>query len=148
MAYPKTYHAWRRSTTPYPLSLVLSTETLPDKLGAKDVLIRIHAVSLNYRDVAMLQEGAYPVPVEDGGVTGNDCAAEVIAIGDQVTKFVIGDHVAATNNLLSLTGDERSMDELALGGNSPGTLRQYAIFKEEVLVRLPAHLSWEEVCRT
>jgi NADPH:quinone reductase-like Zn-dependent oxidoreductase len=148
MAYPKTYHAWRRSTTPYPRSLVFSTETLPSKLESKDVLIKIHAVSLNYRDVAMLQEGAYPVPVEDGGVTGSDSAAEVIAIGDQVTKFVIGDHVAATNNLLSLTGDEREMDELALGGNGPGTLRQYAVFKEELLVRLPAHLSWEEVCGT
>lgn len=50
MSYPKTYRAWRRSAKPYPLKLVLSTETLPDELGANDVLIRIHAVSLNYRD--------------------------------------------------------------------------------------------------
>jgi NADPH:quinone reductase-like Zn-dependent oxidoreductase len=146
MSYPKTYDAWRRSTNPFPRSLALSTETLPGKLEAKDVLIRVHAVSLNYRDVAMLQEGGYPAPVEDGGITGSDCAAEVIAVGDEVTKFVVGDHVAPTINLLSLSGDEREMDEVALGGNGPGTLRQYAIFEEEVLVKLPPHLTWEEVC--
>jgi NADPH:quinone reductase-like Zn-dependent oxidoreductase len=146
MSYPKTYDAWRRSTTPFPRSLVLSTETLPEKLEAKDVLIRVHAVSLNYRDVAMLKEGGYPLTVEDGGITGTDCAAEVIAIGNEVTKFVIGDHVAPTSDLLSLSGKEREMDEFSLGSNRPGTLRQFAIFEEEVLVKLPAHLTWEEVC--
>jgi NADPH:quinone reductase-like Zn-dependent oxidoreductase len=50
MSYPKTYRAWRRGAKPYPLKLVLSTEALPDTLSANDVLIRIHAVSLNYRD--------------------------------------------------------------------------------------------------
>jgi NADPH:quinone reductase-like Zn-dependent oxidoreductase len=145
MAYPKTYRAWRRSTTPYPRSLVLSKETLPDELGAKDVLIRIHAVSLNYRDGAMLQEGKYPVPVEDGGVSASDCAAEVVAVGSDVSKFAIGDRVAPTVDLMNLTGDERTMDSIALGGNGPGSLREYAVFEESVLARLPSHLSWEEV---
>jgi NADPH:quinone reductase-like Zn-dependent oxidoreductase len=124
MAYPKTYRAWRRSTTPYPRSLVLSKETLPDELGAKDVLIRIHAVSLNYRDGAMLQEGKYPVPVEDGGVSASDCAAEVVAVGSDVSKFAIGDRVAPTVDLMNLTGDERTMDSIALGGNGPGFRRE------------------------
>jgi NADPH:quinone reductase-like Zn-dependent oxidoreductase len=126
MSYPKTYRAWRRSTTPYPRTLVLSTETLPDEFGARDVLIRIHAVSLNYRDVAMLREGGYPVEVEDGGVSGSDCAAEVVAIGSEVTKFELGDRVAPTVDLLGLTGEER-------------------VFEEKTLVKLPKHLSWEEV---
>jgi NADPH:quinone reductase-like Zn-dependent oxidoreductase len=145
MSYPKTYRAWRRSATPYPLSLVSSTERLPEKLGPHDTLIKIHAVSLNYRDHAMLQEGGYPIPVEVGGVSGSDCAAEVVAIGDSATKFSIGDRVAPTVDLLCLTGDEREMDFLALGGNGPGTLQEYAIFDEHVLVKLPSHLSWEEV---
>jgi NADPH:quinone reductase-like Zn-dependent oxidoreductase len=145
MSYPKTYRAWRRSTTPYPRTLVLSTETLPDEFGARDVLIRIHAVSLNYRDVAMLREGGYPVEVEDGGVSGSDCAAEVVAIGSEVTKFELGDRVAPTVDLLGLTGEEREMNEISLGGNGPGTMREYAVFEEKTLVKLPKHLSWEEV---
>jgi NADPH:quinone reductase-like Zn-dependent oxidoreductase len=147
MSYPTNYRVWRRSTTPYPRTLVLSTETLPNELGAKDVLIRIHAVSLNYRDVAMLREGGYPVDVEDGGVSGSDCAAEVVATGSDVTKFGLGDRVAPTIDLLSLTGEEREMNEIALGGNGPGTMREYAIFEEKTLVKLPKHLSWEEVHR-
>jgi NADPH:quinone reductase-like Zn-dependent oxidoreductase len=93
----------------------------------------------------MLQENKYPVPVEDGGVSASDCAAEVIAIGSNVTKFTIGDRVAPTVDLMNLTGDERVMDSIALGGNGPGTLREYAIFEEKVLARLPSYLSWEEV---
>lgn len=145
MSYPKTYQSWRRTAPPYPLHIVAATETLPDKLGALDVLIRIHAVSLNYRDVAMLQEHAYPVPVDAGGISASDCAAEVVAIGESVRKFSIGDRVAPTIDLMSLTGDEQDVQPIALGGIGPGVLREYAIFEEKVLVRLPQHLSWEEV---
>lgn len=145
MSYPKTYHSWRRSTGPFPRRVVLSTDALPDKIGDHEVLIRIHAVALNYRDIAMLQEGAYPVPVEDGGISASDCAAEIIAVGSQVSSFAIGDHVAPTIDLLSLTGRERNSKTLPLGGEGPGLLREYAVFEEKVLVKLPKHLSWEEV---
>jgi NADPH:quinone reductase-like Zn-dependent oxidoreductase len=145
MTYPNTYHAWRRTALPYPLSIVRTKESLPDTLGAHDVLIRIHAVSLNYRDVAMLREGDYPVPVEDGGVSASDCAAEVIAIGDQVSCFKKGDHVAPILDLENLTGEERDISGLALGGGGPGVLREYAVFEEKYLVQLPEHLPWEEV---
>lgn len=114
-------------------------------LGKYDVLIRIHVVSLNYRDVAMLQEGKYPAPVKDGGISASDCAAEVVSIGSSVSKFALGDHVAPTIDLVVLTSEERDMRSVALGGIGPGTLREYAIFEEKVLVKLPAHLSWEEV---
>jgi NADPH:quinone reductase-like Zn-dependent oxidoreductase len=145
MSYPKTYRAWRRSATPFPRTLILSNETIPKTLGTNDVLIRIHAVSLNYRDVAMLQEGKYPAPVEDGGVSASDCAAEVVAIGSGVKKFRLGDHVAPTIVLGILTGEERDVDDVTLGSTGPGTLREYAVFDEKVLVKLPHHLTWEEV---
>ncbi|KAF2825929.1 NAD(P)-binding protein [Ophiobolus disseminans] len=144
MTYPRTCRAWRRSTTPFPRHLVLSTETLPETLGANDVLIRIHAVSLNYRDVAMLEEGKYPVPVEHGGISASDCAAEVVDVGPGVTKFAAGEHVTVTVDLLSLTLDDREMSQVALGGNGPGTLREFAVFEDKVLVKLPSHLSWVE----
>jgi D-arabinose 1-dehydrogenase-like Zn-dependent alcohol dehydrogenase len=145
MAYPKTTRSWRRTASPYPLSIVLSKETLPGKLGPQDVVIRIHAVSLNYRDVAMLREGGYPVLVETGGICASDCAAEVVAVGAKASKFKIGDRVAPTVDLENLTGEERDTDPVALGGNGPGVLREYAVFEEKFLVKLPNHLSWEEV---
>ncbi|KAF1355750.1 NAD(P)-binding protein [Lizonia empirigonia] len=144
MAYPRTTRSWRRTIPPYPLSIVPSVETLSGTLGPHDVVIRVHAVSLNYRDVAMLREGAYPIPVEAGGICASDCSAEVVALGSEATKFKIGDHVAPTVDLENLTGEERDVDSIALGGLGPGVLREYGVFEEKYLVKLPAHLSWEE----
>ncbi len=131
--------------TPYPLSITCSNETLLENLGPHDVVIRIHAVSLNYRDVAMLREGDYPIPVDAGGICASDAAAEIVASGSEVSKFQIGDRVAPTVDLQALTGEEHDIDAVALGGNGPGVLAEYAVFEEKYLVKLPDHLSWEEV---
>jgi NADPH:quinone reductase-like Zn-dependent oxidoreductase len=148
MSYPQTYHAWRRTTGPYPHTIRLSTESLPGELGPNEVLVRIHAVGLNYRDTAMLQGGKYPVPVEEGGISGSDCAAEVVAVGPKVQRFVVGDRVAPTVDSNNLTDNERNAEVIALGGNRPGVLREYAVFGEKVLVKLPKGMSWEEVCQS
>ncbi|KAF2627420.1 NAD(P)-binding protein [Macroventuria anomochaeta] len=144
MSYPRTARSWRRTALPYPLSIVPSTETLPEILGPHDVVIRIHAVSLNYRDVAMLREGGYPVPVDAGGICASDASAEVVALGPEASRFKIGDIVAPTIDLEALTGEERDIDSTALGGNGPGVLTEYAVFEDKYLVKLPSHLSWEE----
>lgn len=166
MSYPKTYRAIRRTAKPYPLAIEITNETIPKSLGPNDVVIRIHAASLNYRDVAMLHEGKwvlssfrlsfslgfypdkhhrYPVPVIDHGIEGSCCAAEIVAMGSAVERFTIGDRVTVTTNLNLLTGDERDAEVQALGGDVPGVLREYAVFEEKHLVLLPPHLSWEEV---
>jgi NADPH:quinone reductase-like Zn-dependent oxidoreductase len=62
-----------------------------------------------------------------------------------VSKFSLGDHVAPTIDLSALTGEERELQGVALGDLGPSTLCEYAIFEEQVLVKLPAHLSWEEL---
>ena len=127
------------------MSIVQSIETLPKSLGSHDVVLRIHAVSLNYRDVAMLHEGKYPVPVDTGGICASDAAGEVIALGSEVIKFKIGDRVAPTIDLEALTSDDRAIDSTVLGGNGPGVLTEYTVFEEKYIVKLPDHLSWEEV---
>lgn len=143
MALPKTYRAFRRTDGELPRNVRLSEETLPETLNANDVLIKIHAVSLNYRDVAMLH-GKYHVPVQDRGIAASDCAAEVVAFGSAVQDFTPGDRVSPIFNLSSITGveDEASV---ALGGDAAGVLREYAVFDAKDLVRLPEYLSWEEV---
>ncbi|PPJ56256.1 hypothetical protein CBER1_06355 [Cercospora berteroae] len=142
MALPTTYRAFRRTEGDLPHTVKLSEEKLPQTIEPHDVLIKFHAVSLNYRDVAMLN-GKYPVEVEDRGIPASDCAAEVVAVGSDVTNFKKGDHVAPIFNLSSLTGHEDDGGK-ALGGDVPGVLREYAVFDESVLVHLPSHLSWEE----
>lgn len=133
MAYYRTTRSWRRTIPPYPLTIVPSVETLPKTLGPDDVVVRVHAVSLNYRD-AMLREGAYPIPVEASGICASDCSAEVVALGSEATKFKSGDHVAPTVDLENLTGEERDADSIALGGLGSGVLREHVVFEEKYLV--------------
>lgn len=143
MAAPQTYKAYRRSKGDIPKTIQLTTEEFPSALTPNEVLIRIHAVSLNYRDVAILH-GKYPSEFTEQGIPASDCAAEVISVGSEVQTFKIGDHVAPIFDLNNLDGTSDEMK--ALGGNAEGVLRQYAIFDQKVLFHLPKHLSWEEVC--
>ena len=130
------------------MRIELTTEpTLPpDGLGPHDVLIHVRAVSLNYRDVAMLR-GLYPFSMADHGIPTSDCAAEVAAVGSAVTEYAVGDRVAPIFALSNITGDEQDSAAVStsLGGEAQGVLREYAIFEDKVLVHLPKYLTWEEV---
>jgi NADPH:quinone reductase-like Zn-dependent oxidoreductase len=137
---PESYKAFRRTADGS--SVEIAEEKLPTSLEPDHVLIRIHAVSLNYRDVAMMN-GKYPVQVIDKGIPASDCAAEVISVGSKVSDFSPGDRVAPIFDLNTITGLEDGTK--VLGGDVDGVLRQYAVFDEKVLVHLPKHLSWEEV---
>ena len=146
-ALPQTYKAFRSAagtgTRANPTPLELVTEDLPTSLKPNEVLIRIHAVSLNYRDVAMMH-GLYPDRFTKPGVPASDCAAEVMALGREVSDFKVGDRVAPIFDLKNLEGIEEERE--FLGGAIDGVLRQYAVFDQSVLLHLPEHLSWEEVC--
>ena len=144
MTYPEKYQSIRRTTGDLPLTVEVATETLPKELGPNDVVIKVHAVSLNFRDVGMLN-GRYPVKVIDGGIVASDCAAEVVAVGQAVKDFKLGDHVAPVFDLNDLDPDVDA-SACALGGDVDGVLREYAVFEAKHLVQLPKYLSWEEVC--
>ncbi|KAI4634136.1 uncharacterized protein J4E88_008258 [Alternaria novae-zelandiae] len=150
MTYPSTYTAYRRSagqekaSRQNPLTLEQSQENLPQEkdLGPNDVVIKIHAVSLNYRDVAMLV-AEYPPAVTEQGIPCSDASAEVVGLGSAVKNFKVGDIVAPICN----QGDFHPTDDsisVAIGANGAGVLREYAVYQEKHLVHLPKHLSWEE----
>ncbi|KAK0757127.1 hypothetical protein N5P37_010656 [Trichoderma harzianum] len=142
MAIPETFKAYRRTTGAHPLTIVPTTETTPKNLGPKDVLIKIHSVSLNYRDVAMLS-GVYPANVVEKGIPASDAAAEVAAVGSAVQKFKVGDRVSPNFFVNFLTGEEEEPVQ-GLGGDVEGVLAEYRVFDENLLVGLPEYLSWDE----
>ncbi|KAI1772251.1 alcohol dehydrogenase [Hypoxylon cercidicola] len=142
MSWPKSYSAYRRSGGSVPQSLELTQEQLPDELGPHDVLLKIHAVSLNFRDAGMLH-GRYPMSVEENGIPTSDCAAEVIGVGKQVAGYKVGDRVTPIPDFSNLTGHEAAT-RVCIGANAPGVLREYAVYEDKYLVHLPKHLSWEE----
>lgn len=141
---PPTYQAFRRSPGETAKTIVQVTEPLPS-LQPQDVLIKVYAVSLNYRDVGMLH-GKYPVSVKDQGIPASDCAGKVVALGSGVSRVALEERVSPIFDLMYLEKPDLLGQVAQLGGNVDGVLRQYAVFHEDVLVRVPKHLSWEEVC--
>lgn len=136
MSLPTSARVYRR--TEDGKDIELSTESLPKTLSPSQVLIQIHAVSLNFRDVAMLND-RYPLPSDYRGIPCSDASATVISVGSSVTDFVAGDHVSPTFRWTTPDGMMRG-----LGGNFDGVLRDYAIFESEALVKNSGYLTHEE----
>ena len=69
------------------------TERERPRPGAGEILVRIHASSLNFHDYAVANG---TIPTADGRVLMSDGAGEVVEIGDGVGEFAVGDHVVST----------------------------------------------------
>jgi NADPH:quinone reductase-like Zn-dependent oxidoreductase len=124
-------------------SLELVDRPTPDP-GPGEVLIRIRAVSFNYRDLLMVK-GAYNPKMRLPRVPCSDGAGEVAAIGEGVTKWKSGDRVAGIFMQNWLDGPPTPAKvKGALGGDIDGVLAEYVVLKETGLVAIPAHLSFEE----
>ncbi|TFY79186.1 hypothetical protein EWM64_g4829 [Hericium alpestre] len=109
---------------------------------AHEVLVRIHAVSLNFRDFA-IPSGLYPFPIKDNVVPGSDMAGEVVSVGEGVEEFKIGDRVTANFDQTNWYGPQRNWHG-ALGAPIDGVLQQYRVFHEIGLLYVPKHLTYEE----
>lgn len=124
-------------------ALTFDTVTLPEP-GPNDVLIKMHAVSLNYRDL-MTVEGLYDPNIQRPRIPCSDGAGEVVAVGAGVSAFKVGDRVVAPFFLDWADGPPTfSAAGSALGGPIDGTLTTHALFPEKALVTIPEALSYEE----
>ncbi|MEX0745841.1 MAG: NAD(P)-dependent alcohol dehydrogenase [Phycisphaeraceae bacterium] len=124
------------------LTLTEAAEPVPQR---GQVLVRMRATSLNYRDL-MIVEGRYArAQVRPNLVPLSDGAGEVVAVGPDVTRFTPGDRVAGIFHQAWLAGEvSDAILGSALGGDLDGTLTEYRVFEAEGLVHLPSHLSYEE----
>lgn len=113
------------------------------KPGPTGMLIRVHAASINRRDI-MLLEGTYPLAAAPGVVPLSDGAGEVVAVGERVTRFTVGDRV--TGSYWPRWRAGRLAPDLIdqLGCTVDGMATEYAVLDEQSAVRVPDHLSWAE----
>jgi NADPH:quinone reductase-like Zn-dependent oxidoreductase len=123
--------------------LTLIDDLPTPKPNAGQVLVRVRATSLNYRDTAVVS-GRYPgqtlpmVPLSDG-------SGEVVEIGEGVTRVQVGDRVAGIFFQDWISGRlTREKIKSALGGAINGMLAEYVVLNQDGLVHLPAHLSYQE----
>jgi len=139
-----TQMQWRVTRADGSLNELRLVEVPIPLLGENEVLVRIYAVSLNFRDLMILR-GDYPFPLDLPVVPCSDGAGEVVAIGSKVKLWAKGDRVITLLSQAHLYGPATpAAMESGLGGSLDGTLRQYGAFNEQGLVRAPRNLDYRE----
>eukprot|EP01105_Mastigella_eilhardi_P023980 TRINITY_DN6146_c0_g1_i1.p1 TRINITY_DN6146_c0_g1~~TRINITY_DN6146_c0_g1_i1.p1 ORF type:complete len:4755 (+),score=1300.44 TRINITY_DN6146_c0_g1_i1:55-14265(+) len=102
-------------------SMILKSVVIPEHLLPGELLIRVVAASMNFRDV-MRAMGLYPAE-DDSSVVGLEAAGVVERVGAGVTDLAVGDEVVAIAN---------------------GTFASHFVARHEMCVRKPANLTMEE----
>jgi NADPH:quinone reductase-like Zn-dependent oxidoreductase len=123
--------------------LVLNPNRAEPKPGPGQLVMRLRAAALNYRDHGVVK-GAYGytkfpvIPLSDG-------AGEVIETGPGVTQFKIGDRITSTF-FVNWTGGRIPPDasKNSLGGMVDGVLAEHVLLAETGAIHMPAHLTFEE----
>ncbi|CAE6456178.1 unnamed protein product [Rhizoctonia solani] len=151
---PAVAQAWRlpvdQSSWDNHKSLQLrEVKVSPPKRG--EVLVRLHAAALNYRDILISHKtyarpsGYSTGPDGQGLILTCDGAGEVVALGEGVTEWKEGDRVHSLFYETWFEGPfKREYMGHTLGGTSSGCLAQYRVFTAESLLPIPTHLSYEE----
>ncbi|GIU82210.1 MAG: NAD(P)-dependent alcohol dehydrogenase [Acidobacteria bacterium] len=124
-------------------NLALVDREIP-KPSANEVLVKFHAVSLNYRDLLMVT-GRYNPNLKVPIVPCSDGAGEVVEVGKDVKRWKVGDRVMPIFMQGWIDGSiEYKKARTALGGDLDGCLREFGVFHEEGLVGIPENFSYEE----
>ena len=108
--------------------------------AAGEVLIRVRATSLNYRDLMLAGATREAiVPLSDG-------AGEVVAVGDEVTRFAVGDRVTGCffPNWIDGAGTPANTREALGGASTDGMLAELVALPERGIVHTPAHMTDDE----
>lgn len=120
------------------------TERPEPQLGAGQVLLKMRAWSLNYRDLLVVKGTYHPdlrlpfTPLSDG-------VGEVVAVGEGVSRVKTGDRVAGIFMQKWIDGPLTEVKaKSALGGAAPGVAAEYVVLDAEGVVPIPEHLTDEE----
>jgi len=120
--------------------LVLAEHEKPSP-AAGQVLVKVRAASLNYRDL-MVVRGLYNPRMKLPMVPLSDCAGVIEAVGPGVDRFAPGDPVAGIFMQGWQDGRiDRQKSNTALGGAIQGVLREWMVFDQSGIVRTPPHLT-------
>ena len=112
--------------------------------GAGEVLVRMRAASLNFRDLMMVR-GHYDPKLHLPRIPLSDGAGEVVEVGEGVTRFHVGDRVTGVFLQNWQEGSpSATKSRNALGGDVDGVLAEYVALPENGVLHFPEHLSYEE----
>lgn len=123
--------------------LILVDRPMPAP-GANQVLVKMRAWSLNYRDW-MTVTGRYNPRLKLPQIPLSDGAGEIVAIGSEVKTAKVGDRVTSAFFERWVSGeptDEKA--RTALGAGRDGVLAEYVVLHEEGVLTIPDHLTYAE----
>ncbi|MBN9146046.1 MULTISPECIES: zinc-dependent alcohol dehydrogenase family protein [unclassified Novosphingobium] len=113
--------------------------------GWGEVLIRVRACSLNFRDSAIVRGVYIGGPVAEDIVPFSDGAGEIVGLGDGVHDLALGDRVAGIFFQHWLEGPPNPGVGPALGaGGANGMLAEYVVLPAQGVIRIARTLSFEE----
>jgi NADPH:quinone reductase-like Zn-dependent oxidoreductase len=112
--------------------------------GRGQVLVKVHAVSLNYRDLLIVR-GQYNPKMALPRIPCSDGAGEVVEVGEGVDTVTVGQRVAGIFMQHWLEGSPTAESSRgALGGDVDGMLAEYVVLHQGGVVSVPDHLSFAE----
>lgn len=135
-------HSYRLDGSGGTECLVMRDEPEP-RPKPHEIVVRVRAASLNRRDT-MILNGTYPLPPRQSVVPLSDGAGDVVAIGEAVTRFAVGDRVTGSYFARWIDGRINAGLIDQLGCTLDGMLVEYAVLDEQWATRLPDHLEWHE----
>lgn len=131
-------------TSPTGLDALKPIQLDVPKPKRRQVLVKVHACSLNYRDLAIAL-GTYRMGSKPNLIPLSDGAGEVVEVGEDVVRAKPGDRVAGCF-FQRWPGGEASPAAAAsaLGGAVDGMLAEYVVLEEGGVVKIPDHLNYDE----
>ena len=132
---------------------ILKVKDIPEpKPKPNEVVFNVKAAALNYNDIWGMR--GQPVAVPLPHVSGSDAAGEVIAVGEEVTKFKVGDRVASHSNMscrvceACTDGREYDCTKRTIWGFQTGPLwgafSEITHLPEVNVVKIPDNVSYDE----
>jgi len=122
-------------------NMTIVEQDIPEPI-AGEVLVRWRATSLNFHDYLVAVGG---IPVDDGRVPMSDGAGEVVAVGDGVSRWKVGDKVVSLFFPNWKHGKPTAASTQIMSGDTiDGFAREYSCIDAESLTRMPGNLSYEE----
>jgi NADPH:quinone reductase-like Zn-dependent oxidoreductase len=124
-------------------NLKMTDRSVPEP-GPSQVLVKMHAWSLNYRDLLTIK-GQYNPRLKLPQIPLSDGAGEIVAVGSEVKALKTGERVANTFFERWISG-ETSDDKVktALGAGRDGVLAEYVALHEDGVIPIPEHLTYAE----
>ncbi|MFO7305427.1 MAG: NAD(P)-dependent alcohol dehydrogenase [Gammaproteobacteria bacterium] len=127
-----------------PEGLTLNSQRPEPQPSAGEVLIRVRAASLNYRDISV-SFGRYPGTIKTSVIPLSDGAGEIVRVGPGVPETRLGERVVTAFYPYWIAGAiSETVTDPALGGSLDGVLAELITLPASAAIPIPEHLSFEE----